>query len=54
MAIEFRGVRFPPLRDLTVSAPSGAVIGIIGEKGVRQGCAAAPGIGSGASRRREK
>jgi lipopolysaccharide transport system ATP-binding protein len=33
MAIEFRGVRFPPLRDLTVSAPSGAVIGIIGEKG---------------------
>ncbi len=33
MAIEFRGVRFPPLRDLTVSAPSGSVIGIIGEKG---------------------
>jgi ABC-type methionine transport system ATPase subunit len=33
MAIEFRGVRFPPLRDLTVSAPNGAVIGIIGEKG---------------------
>jgi lipopolysaccharide transport system ATP-binding protein len=33
MAIEFRGVRFPPLRALTVSAPSGAVIGVIGEKG---------------------
>ena len=33
MAIEFRGVRFPPLRDLTVSAPSSSVIGIIGEKG---------------------
>jgi lipopolysaccharide transport system ATP-binding protein len=33
MAIEFRGVRFPPLHDLTVSAPSGAVIGVIGEKG---------------------
>lgn len=33
MAIEFRGVRFPPLRDLTISAPSGSVIGIIGEKG---------------------
>ena len=33
MAIEFRGARFPPLRNLTVSAPSGAVIGVIGEKG---------------------
>jgi lipopolysaccharide transport system ATP-binding protein len=33
MAIEFRGARFPPLCDLTVSAPSGAVIGVIGEKG---------------------
>ena len=33
MAIEFRGVRFPPLRDLTVSAPNSCVIGIIGEKG---------------------
>src|SRR3984893_7353410 len=33
MAIEFRGVRFPPLRDLTGSAPNGAVIGILGEKG---------------------
>src|SRR5271169_263968 len=33
MAIEFRGVRFPHLRDLTVSAPNGSVIGIIGEKG---------------------
>jgi lipopolysaccharide transport system ATP-binding protein len=37
MAIEFRGVRFPPLYDLTVSAPSGAVIGIIGEKGAGKG-----------------
>ncbi len=37
MAIEFRGVRFPPLRDLTVSAPSGAVIGVIGEKGAGKG-----------------
>jgi ABC-type methionine transport system ATPase subunit len=37
MAIEFRGVRFPPLRDLTVSAPSGAVIGIVGEKGAGKG-----------------
>src|SRR5579862_4781936 len=33
MAIDFRGVRFPPLRNLTVSAPGGAVIGVIGEKG---------------------
>ncbi len=37
MAIDFRGVRFPPLRDLTVSAPGGAVIGIIGEKGAGKG-----------------
>jgi len=37
MAIEFRGVTFPPLRDLTVTAPSGAVIGIIGEKGAGKG-----------------
>jgi lipopolysaccharide transport system ATP-binding protein len=33
MAIEFRGVWSPPLHDLTVSAPKGAVIGVIGEKG---------------------
>jgi lipopolysaccharide transport system ATP-binding protein len=33
MAIEYRGVSFPPLHDLTVSAPDGAVIGVIGEKG---------------------
>jgi lipopolysaccharide transport system ATP-binding protein len=33
MAIEFRGVQFAPLRDLTVSAPGGAVIGVVGEKG---------------------
>jgi len=33
MAIEFRGVWLPPLHDLTVSAPDGAVIGVIGEKG---------------------
>lgn len=37
MAIDFRGVRYPPLRDLTVSAPSGAVIGVIGEKGAGKG-----------------
>lgn len=37
MAIEFRGVSLPPLRDLTASAPSGAVIGIIGEKGAGKG-----------------
>ena len=37
MAIEFRGVRFPPLRELTVSAPSGAVIGVVGEKGAGKG-----------------
>lgn len=33
MAIEFRGVEFPPLHNLTVSAPNSAVIGVIGEKG---------------------
>lgn len=33
MAVEFRGVHYPPLGDLTVSAPNGAVIGIVGEKG---------------------
>lgn len=37
MAIDFRGVRCAPLRELTVSAPSGAVIGIIGEKGSGKG-----------------
>jgi ABC-type methionine transport system ATPase subunit len=37
MAIEFRGVRFTPLSSLTVSAPSGAVIGIVGEKGAGKG-----------------
>jgi len=33
MAIEFREVTFPPLRELSVAAPDGAVIGIIGENG---------------------
>lgn len=33
MGIEFRSVSFPPLEDVSVSAPDGAVIGIIGEKG---------------------
>ncbi|HEV2689316.1 MAG TPA: Wzt carbohydrate-binding domain-containing protein [Bryobacteraceae bacterium] len=33
MAIEFRGIEHPPLHDLTVAAPNGAVIGVIGEKG---------------------
>jgi ABC-type methionine transport system ATPase subunit len=37
MAIQFCGVRFSPLRDLTISAPSGAVIGVIGEKGAGKG-----------------
>jgi lipopolysaccharide transport system ATP-binding protein len=37
MAIDFRGVHFPPLHDLTVSAPSGAVIGVVGEKGAGKG-----------------
>ncbi len=36
MAIEFRGVSFPPLHDFTAEAPSGAVIGIIGENGAGQ------------------
>ncbi len=46
MAIEFRGVRLAPLRDLTVSAPNGAVIGVIGEKGA--GKAALLRLASGA------
>lgn len=33
MAIEFRGVEFAPLRNLTVSAPGSAVIGVVGQKG---------------------
>ena len=33
MAIEFREVAFPPLEGLTVAAPNGAIIGIIGEDG---------------------
>ena len=33
MGIEFRGVSLAPLRDLTISAPSGALIGVVGEKG---------------------
>jgi ABC-type methionine transport system ATPase subunit len=37
MAIEFRGACFPPLRDLTLAAPEGAVIGIVGEKGAGKG-----------------
>lgn len=37
MGIEFHAVRLAPLRDLTVSAPSGSVIGIIGEKGAGKG-----------------
>ena len=36
MPLEFRGVGFPPLHDLTVSAPSGAVIGIVGEDAAGQ------------------
>lgn len=33
MSISFREVWHAPLQDLTVSAPGGAIIGIIGEKG---------------------
>lgn len=33
MAIEFRGVRLPPLLELNASAPGGAVIGVIGPRG---------------------
>lgn len=33
MAVAFRNVSFPPLVDLSISAPDGAVIGIIGEDG---------------------
>lgn len=33
MSIEFRGVDFAPLRNLTVSAPDGAVIGVVGRTG---------------------
>ena len=32
MAVEFRQVHHPPLADFSVSAPDGAVIGIIGER----------------------
>jgi hypothetical protein len=33
MAIDFRGVNHPPLHDLTVSAPSHAIIGVAGLEG---------------------
>lgn len=33
MGIEFRNINLPPLQDLNISAPDGAVIGLIGEKG---------------------
>ncbi len=33
MAIEFQNVHFAPLHDLNVAAPSGSIIGILGEKG---------------------
>lgn len=33
MAIEFCGVHYPPLRRIDVSAPDGAVIGLVGLKG---------------------
>lgn len=31
--IEFREVSYPPIRDLSVTAPDGAVIGILGDRG---------------------
>ena len=37
MAIEFSGVTLPPLRGLSARAPSGAVIGIVGESGAGKG-----------------
>ena len=46
MAIEFRGARLAPLRDLTISAPNGSVIGVVGEKGA--GKAALLRLASGA------
>src|SRR5580658_2002562 len=46
MAIEFRGARFAPLHGLTVSAPNGSVIGVVGEKGA--GKAALLRLASGA------
>ncbi len=33
MAIEFQNVHFAPLHDLNIAAPSGSIIGILGEKG---------------------
>src|SRR5215831_12959705 len=33
MAIEFRDVSFAPLKDFRAVAPSGAIIGVIGDKG---------------------
>ena len=33
MSLEFRNVVLTPLNDFTASAPSGAIIGVIGEKG---------------------
>lgn len=33
MAIEFREVQFPPLQGLSLAAPDGSIIGILGEKG---------------------
>jgi lipopolysaccharide transport system ATP-binding protein len=33
MAIEFHDVQFPPLQGLSIAAPGGAIIGILGEKG---------------------
>lgn len=48
MGIEFRSVSLAPLRDLTASAPSGAVIGVIGEKGGGKG--ALLRLASGASK----
>jgi len=38
MAIEFRQVGFPPLENLSVAAPDGAVIGIVGEDGSGKRC----------------
>ncbi len=37
MAVEFQDVTFPPLRNLTVTAPNRSVIGIIGDTGSGKG-----------------
>ena len=53
MAIDFRGVSLGPLRGFTASAPSGAVIGVVGANGAGQTelLQTAAGDGSAGARR---